>query len=391
MVVAEIGETETTWAEHLADAMAHTPTSVAIITALADDGATIAMVVGSFAFVSDEPPLVSFMPSKSSKTYAQLRGVRSFAVNVLAADQEDTCRAIAQGWGDKLAGVPWTPTASGAPGITGSVMVLDCTREDIVDAGDHDIVLARVTAISERRSASPLVFFQRGYGGFTPSAFLAPIDRELAEAVTRIQPACAALSALADDIGVDAAIFAGIRGHAAAIAVTSRTDGEGTVLGSRYPIMAPLGDLFVAWQDDATTDAWLERLRHLPEEGPDILRARLADARERGWTVTLRSDVRDGELVDLLRAYGTDSVVPSVHRALEGALRRALQSYRSVALDEREIPLGNMVAPIRDADRHVVMAVRVSGFTASYSGDAVETIAMRLVRAAAEIERALVA
>ncbi|MFC9952406.1 flavin reductase family protein, partial [Streptomyces prasinus] len=76
------------------EALGHHPTGVALITATLDDGEHIGMVVGTFNSVSLDPPLVAFMPDRTSRTFARLREASTFCVNVLAADQAD----LVTGW-----------------------------------------------------------------------------------------------------------------------------------------------------------------------------------------------------------------------------------------------------------------------------------------------------
>src|SRR5690554_4284981 len=70
------------------------PTGVCAISARVK-GAPLAMVVGTFTSVSLDPPLVGFLPARSSETWALLRGVERFCVNVLAADQAEMCQRMA--------------------------------------------------------------------------------------------------------------------------------------------------------------------------------------------------------------------------------------------------------------------------------------------------------
>ena len=132
-------------AERFRRVLGNYPTGVAAITAVAADGIPVAMVVGSFGSVSLDPPLVMYMPAKESTSYADLRGLPSFCVNVLGADQEELCRTLSlRGSRTKLEGVPWHPAAGGAPIVDGSIAWIECALEQVVDAGDHDIVIGRV-------------------------------------------------------------------------------------------------------------------------------------------------------------------------------------------------------------------------------------------------------
>lgn len=50
------------------EVMGHYPTGVAVVTGTDDAGGPVGMVIGTFASVSVDPPLVSFMPTRSSAT-----------------------------------------------------------------------------------------------------------------------------------------------------------------------------------------------------------------------------------------------------------------------------------------------------------------------------------
>lgn len=143
------------------------PTGVAIVTSRDALGAPLGMVVGTFTSVSLDPPLVAFLPMKSSRTFEIMRASSStFCVNVLAADQEDTCNTFAAAGRDKFAGLPWRPSPKGNPVIDGAVAWIDCEYANVVDGGDHYIVLGGVVAMQLERDTPALLYFQRCYGYF---------------------------------------------------------------------------------------------------------------------------------------------------------------------------------------------------------------------------------
>ena len=77
------------------EVMGDHPTGVAVVTGV-DDGEPVGMVVGTFSAVSLDPPLVSFMPTVNSGTYARLAASPGIPrINVLAVHQLDPCAA---GW-----------------------------------------------------------------------------------------------------------------------------------------------------------------------------------------------------------------------------------------------------------------------------------------------------
>jgi 3-hydroxy-9,10-secoandrosta-1,3,5(10)-triene-9,17-dione monooxygenase reductase component len=145
----------------------HHPTGVCVITAM-DDGRPVGMVVGSFASVSLHPPLVAFLPDKSSSSFPGIRRAGSFVVNVLSSDQEQVSRTFAARGGDKFAELSWTPSEiTGSPILEDVVAWVECHIDSVIEAGDHYIVLGRVLGLAVVRDTSPMVFFQGGYGSYT--------------------------------------------------------------------------------------------------------------------------------------------------------------------------------------------------------------------------------
>src|SRR5476651_217773 len=142
------------------ETLGHYPTGVAVVTAVAEDGSPIGMVVGTFSSVSLDPPLVAFFPMSNSNSFAQLRTATTFCVNVLASDQEPLCRQLATGGANKFDGVRWRPGPLGSPILEDAVSWIECTFEDIREAGDHYIVLGLVQEFAVQRSTLPLLFFQ---------------------------------------------------------------------------------------------------------------------------------------------------------------------------------------------------------------------------------------
>ncbi|MGW5419001.1 flavin reductase family protein [Streptomyces sp. NPDC003943] len=147
------------------NALAGHCTGVAVITAVTPDGQPVGMAVQSFSSVSLDPPLVCFCPAHTSTTWPRIRAAGAFAVNALAADQEELCRRFAVTGGDKFAGTAWRPGGNGAPLLDGALATVECALDDVLDGGDHAITLGRVTALTAHRSgAGPLLYFRRGYG-----------------------------------------------------------------------------------------------------------------------------------------------------------------------------------------------------------------------------------
>ncbi|WP_137976133.1 flavin reductase [Streptomyces violaceusniger] len=143
--------------------LGHFPSGITAITSRDAQGGPVGMTVASFTSVSLTPPLVAFLPGKTSATFPVIAERGTFCVNVLAVDQERICRALSVSGGDKFAEVPWRPGPHGDPVIDGVVAWIHCGIEAVHDAGDHYIVIGRVTDLDADSTAPPLLFFRSRY------------------------------------------------------------------------------------------------------------------------------------------------------------------------------------------------------------------------------------
>jgi len=111
-----------------------------------------AMTVSAFASVSLDPPLVLFCAEKIARFHDAVLEAGSWAVSILAEDDEKTARWLAtrgrplDGQLDGLAHHPGP--ATGAPVLDGALAVLECQTQAGHDGGDHSIIVGRVTAVA---------------------------------------------------------------------------------------------------------------------------------------------------------------------------------------------------------------------------------------------------
>ncbi len=144
------------------DALGRFPTGVALITLMADDRA-LAMTINSFSSVSLDPPLILWSVDHRSSRYEVFRDAPRFAINVLAADQESLSNACARDQNLENSGASWALGEGGAPLIEGCVARFECGLEALHPAGDHDIIVGRVSGFDMPRTAPALVFHRSGY------------------------------------------------------------------------------------------------------------------------------------------------------------------------------------------------------------------------------------
>jgi flavin reductase (DIM6/NTAB) family NADH-FMN oxidoreductase RutF len=146
--------------------LGHFPTGVTVITSSDGDG-PMGMAVGSFASLSLDPAQVLFCAGNQSSTWPRIKASGKFCVNILADDQEDVCRVFASKADDKFAEIGWKHSGNGSPLLDGILAFVDCSIDNVVTSGDHDIVIGVVHDLEVRHEGGPLVFFRGGYGRFT--------------------------------------------------------------------------------------------------------------------------------------------------------------------------------------------------------------------------------
>ena len=122
------------------------------------------MTCQSFSSVSLDPPLVLFVPARTSRAWPLMQRAGKFSVNFLGADQAELSNTMASRGVDKFADVPWQPSpVTGSPVLEGSLGYVDCAIHAVHEAGDHYVVIGRVVDLAAGEDDEPLLFFQGQY------------------------------------------------------------------------------------------------------------------------------------------------------------------------------------------------------------------------------------
>jgi flavin reductase (DIM6/NTAB) family NADH-FMN oxidoreductase RutF len=119
-------------------------TGVTVITARIGE-TPVGMTANSFSSVSLDPPLILWSVDKKSSRFPAFHAATYFAINVLAHDQINLSRHFGRALPEQFTGVDWHPGQTGAPILPGAAAVFECQREALHQAGDHVIVIGRVT------------------------------------------------------------------------------------------------------------------------------------------------------------------------------------------------------------------------------------------------------
>ncbi len=134
---------------------------VTVVT-VSHDGELHGMTASSFASVSLEPPLILVCLDKSSRTRALILEKGTFAVNVLADDQEEVSRSFSKRGVKPFNELAHHPGLNDDPLLDGAIAWLECRLDQMVEAGDHDIFVGEVLA-SDDRAGAPLLYYDQTY------------------------------------------------------------------------------------------------------------------------------------------------------------------------------------------------------------------------------------
>ena len=146
------------------DVLGRFGSGVTVVTAVSG-GDPVGLTCQSFSSVSLNPPLVTFIPAKTSRAWPMIQRSGRFCVNFLADGQADLSNTMASRGTDKFADIAWEPSAAtGSPVFAGTLGYVDCTIHAVHEAGDHFVVIGKVLDLVAGDDAGPLLFFQGKYG-----------------------------------------------------------------------------------------------------------------------------------------------------------------------------------------------------------------------------------
>ena len=140
-------------------------TGVTVVTTRDQQGLPRGFTANSFTSVSLEPPLVLVCIAKTIGAAPVFSNAHRFAINILAADQQPVSTAFGSTAGRKFEEVNYHFGESGSPIIDGVAAWLECATHDVVEQGDHLILIGRVLDYTYT-TASPLGYCRGAYVTF---------------------------------------------------------------------------------------------------------------------------------------------------------------------------------------------------------------------------------
>jgi flavin reductase (DIM6/NTAB) family NADH-FMN oxidoreductase RutF len=138
-------------------------TGVTVITALAPDGEPIGVTISSFNSVSLDPPLILWSLSLNSPNIDAFRSASHYAVNVLAAGQQQLSDRFASRSEDRFTGLRVRTGLSDVPLLEGCCAWFECTNEAHYPGGDHLIFVGHVERFAVADAETPLIFHNARY------------------------------------------------------------------------------------------------------------------------------------------------------------------------------------------------------------------------------------
>ena len=144
----------------LRNAFAAWASGVAVITARDDDDRIYGMTVAAFTPVSVDPPLVLACIHNDAPLASLFEAGVHCAVSILTEGQKRAATTFA----DRFSVPTELITQDAIPVVADAAATLICTTHEVLDGGDHRIVILRVDDASiADAELRPLVYWSRAY------------------------------------------------------------------------------------------------------------------------------------------------------------------------------------------------------------------------------------
>jgi hypothetical protein len=287
--------------------------------------------------------------------------------------------------------VRWRPGPLGSPILEGAVSWIECTFDEIRKAGDHFIVIGLVHELAVERPTLPLLFFQGGYGRFSPGSLVAAPDPDLIQAAQLAEVIRPQIEALSIEFAANCSVLAKI--HSDAVLVLAANRGlipEPLPLGHRMPLVPPLGTVFLANSTPGEVNEWLSRA---PDDGQgrrELFSALLAKVRARGYSLALAAapEVLERHLA-VLSAFELSDRLPRQERVVNQVTSEMIDFYDADLLPGKHYDVASIVVSVAAPQDCPPIAIRMASLPGSAPPEQIESWVRSLQRVAATAARQL--
>lgn len=146
-------------------------TGVTIVTARTAAGEDIGITANSFSSVSLDPPMLLWSIGLTSQNIDSFQPGFRFAVNVLCKAQEPLARHFGRAGSDQFSILPVACRVDrglgDVPLIGDGLACFECVLDQVVTAGDHKVLIARIERFSGGRG-EPLIFHRGKFVDIVP-------------------------------------------------------------------------------------------------------------------------------------------------------------------------------------------------------------------------------
>ena len=108
--------------------------------------------------MSIDPPLVLWSVDKGAYSAKVFESNEHFSVNILSTEQVELSNKFAGRGEDKFANVPYSADAGGSPLFENCSAQFECKTWNVVDGGDHLIIIGEVIEYRHDLAKQPLIF-----------------------------------------------------------------------------------------------------------------------------------------------------------------------------------------------------------------------------------------
>lgn len=146
------------------DIMGSFASGISVVTTLTEEGEPYGLTCSAVCSVSADPPLLLSCVRTPSSTLDAIRTRGLFAVNFLDAHAREVSQLFAGPGQDKFHKVGWRPgAAAGMPILDRTLAHAECSVHQLIDAGDHVIVLGHLIGGHVDQSRFPLGYWRGSY------------------------------------------------------------------------------------------------------------------------------------------------------------------------------------------------------------------------------------
>ncbi len=136
---------------------------VTVITSQDAEGTPRGFTASAFCSLSLDPTLCLVSVDRGTESLPAIQASQAFVVNILADDQEAVSRRFASKSAEKFAGLAYRAGgATGVPIIEGALAWIECRVKDLIEGGDHVILVGDIQDGGAREGA-PLLYFRGQY------------------------------------------------------------------------------------------------------------------------------------------------------------------------------------------------------------------------------------